>query len=531
MSNIHTHLIHREVIEWSAPHLRIARKVEEDSGRLIEKIIHPVLAQCIEELIPADVQLTVENMVLDLGVLHAGSLEKELESRLRHCFLRELRTKHQNAIIPAASQSGSTGEQDQKANHTMHIKDAISEGLFQYLINGVPPWWWNPETSPMNSWQALAGRKLARHVLSIFKTQHAAISRGVHVLSDAFLDEIIQEAGYGRSVLQGWNEILQNPAASRTRVMQCRDAYWEYCMERCCYPALATESRNRKCIDHLHQTTTLTRAELEFFFTTVFIKHERAEWDHGHLERSELLSATGDEVRETSDHLLDSGNDPNEASRPSSHELSSPLGKDGLPNDSSVRKEKKTAVHRTPESLKERNPKEVGPSAAEGSIAVNNAGLVLVHPFLKELFRVRGLVENGEFVFSETQCLGVRMLDFLCTGSGQSPEYDLLLPKLLCGMPWSESIPHEIQIGEDDMSACVELLNAVLSHWSVLKNTSPDGLREGFMIRPGVLEQQENGWKLRVEERAQDVLLGRLPWGLSLVRLPWMQQSLHISWA
>jgi hypothetical protein len=36
---------------------------------------------------------------------------------------------------------------------------------------------------------------------------------------------------------------------------------------------------------------------------------------------------------------------------------------------------------------------------------------------------------------------------------------------------------------------------------------------------------------LRVEPESFDMLLGLLPWGLGLVRLPWMTQPLFTEWS
>jgi hypothetical protein len=35
---------------------------------------------------------------------------------------------------------------------------------------------------------------------------------------------------------------------------------------------------------------------------------------------------------------------------------------------------------------------------------------------------------------------------------------------------------------------------------------------------------------LKVQPRAFDMLLDRLPWGFSIIKLPWMQGVLHVEW-
>lgn len=56
------------------------------------------------------------------------------------------------------------------------------------------------------------------------------------------------------------------------------------------------------------------------------------------------------------------------------------------------------------------------------------------------------------------------------------------------------------------------LLQTVIDYWEVLKSTSPDGLREGFLQRQGKLTRSgDRNWKLQVEQQAIDILLGSLP--------------------
>jgi len=73
-------------------------------------------------------------------------------------------------------------------------------------------------------------------------------------------------------------------------------------------------------------------------------------------------------------------------------------------------------------------------------------------------------------------------------------------------------------------------LIAVINHWEVLKNTSADGLREAFLQRRGKLSRVDGGWLMQVEQRAIDVLLNKLPWGISIIKLPWMNEMLFVEW-
>ena len=112
------------------------------------------------------------------------------------------------------------------------------------------------------------------------------------------------------------------------------------------------------------------------------------------------------------------------------------------------------------------------------------------------------------------------------------PEYQLVLPKFLCGMPLNAPIDHFIEIEMTERTESENLIRAAVDHWEALGKASPDWLREMFLQRDGKLEKRETGWRLSVERKAQDILLDRLPqgWGLGIVKLPWMNELLRVDW-
>jgi hypothetical protein len=161
-------------------------------------------------------------------------------------------------------------------------------------------------------------------------------------------------------------------------------------------------------------------------------------------------------------------------------------------------------------------------------IFIDNAGLVLLHPFLQRFFEQLGIAKEDELLQSER---ALCLLHYLVTGFTEAPEYELVLPKLLCGIPLSMPVPLLFDISESEKNEASAMLEAVISHWEALGNTSVDGLRGSFLVRPGKLSQKEDGdWLLQVESRTYDILLDQLPWGISMIRLPWMKTMLWVEW-
>ena len=124
----------------------------------------------------------------------------------------------------------------------------------------------------------------------------------------------------------------------------------------------------------------------------------------------------------------------------------------------------------------------------------------------------------------------IHLSQYLSSGESETPEYMLALNKLLCGWPVEATVTRGIEITEREIAESQTLSSAVIRHWSALKNTSVEGLRVAFLRREGVLAWQDDHWTLQVENKAHDLLLDRLPWGLAMIKLSWMTTLVYVEW-
>lgn len=164
-------------------------------------------------------------------------------------------------------------------------------------------------------------------------------------------------------------------------------------------------------------------------------------------------------------------------------------------------------------------------------IYIENAGLVLVHPFLSTLFDRTSLVKNGEFVNDEAKFRAPHLLQYLVNYEQATPEHALLLNKILCGIEYQEALTLGVVLTELEKDTANELLYVVTQQWEKLKNTSINGLQESFLQRGGSLCLSSEGWTLVVENKAFDVLLQTLPWGLSFIKNSWMTEPIFVEWS
>lgn len=163
-------------------------------------------------------------------------------------------------------------------------------------------------------------------------------------------------------------------------------------------------------------------------------------------------------------------------------------------------------------------------------VYIRNAGLILTHPFLRTLFtRTNCTNEKGDFL-NEKQTYAIHLLHYLSTGQEHGMEHELTFEKFLCGVPLDAPIDRKVELSDEDKMQCIDLLKAMISNWSALKNTSPEGLRQTFILRNGKLDLQKSPSKLFVERKAFDILLNKLPWSISVVKLPWMNDFIFVEW-
>jgi len=163
---------------------------------------------------------------------------------------------------------------------------------------------------------------------------------------------------------------------------------------------------------------------------------------------------------------------------------------------------------------------------------VHAAGLVLLYPYLGRLFDSVGIITERNNSIAETQLPhAAAVLHYLVSGREDIHEFDLDLIKVMLGLTPSQTLlVGRGLLPKTDKDEADNLLKAVISHWTVLKATSVQGLRQSFLQRSGILRESDYNFVLQVERKGHDILLDFLPWGYSLIKLPWMTKALFTEW-
>lgn len=160
---------------------------------------------------------------------------------------------------------------------------------------------------------------------------------------------------------------------------------------------------------------------------------------------------------------------------------------------------------------------------------IQNAGLILIHTFIKTLF------EHCELIDPKTQQLTdpelcAHLLHYIATGKINAPEYDMIFEKFLCNIPMHQTINRHIKLSRKHKTQAKNVIESVQHNWAPMKKSSAALLQNEFFQRPGKLVITDSDYTLIVERKTQDILLEKLSWGIGLVKLPWQKKFIFVNW-
>jgi len=164
------------------------------------------------------------------------------------------------------------------------------------------------------------------------------------------------------------------------------------------------------------------------------------------------------------------------------------------------------------------------------AIYVDNAGLVILWPFLQSFFGRLGLLDEKRFRDEAAAQRAAGLLQYVATADEAPPEYLLPLNKVLCGSALDEVFDFGEPIGADEVEECTDLLTAVIAQAPILRQMSIAGFRGTFLLRHGQLSARDGNWLLRVQRETHDIVLDRFPWSVQIVKLPWMTALMQVEW-
>ena len=164
-------------------------------------------------------------------------------------------------------------------------------------------------------------------------------------------------------------------------------------------------------------------------------------------------------------------------------------------------------------------------------LTVDDAGLVLLHPFLSTLFSRMGLLdEKNHFKGLTEREKAAHLLRFASGDANLHFDHLMNLEKVFCGLPVQYPMMPDFPISNNEKLEVNDMLESVCQYWKPLNGTSVAGLQQSFLRRNGMIAFDSGTWLIRVEGMAVDILLDDLPWEISTILFPWTDEMFAVDW-
>ena len=529
MMNPARHIIQRQTVWLDTPGQPPSFGLQERMSTYCRHQLPAVLEKLFDRFAEVDTIVRIDQLSIDAGQLSVTNLEEELTQQIVRQVEQVLgQLSGQTNANPTASSADADTPPILGRVERFRQDERRAEQVRYFLVHGRLPVWADArDFGQLKDWlstpQAAAFRQ---ELAAIVRKNPALVSRLVHHSTDQTLLLLVFETSDDTLT----DKIRLLLAVSQTLTHQplavLRERYWKVALH---LAASGKASFSDSLIDFCRVVS--GTESLPLFIRRLLVLMEQQNGSNPtaattglgkHL--TNLLAETvatpaTDKLLSTTEVRTDQPTPTNQPEHDSTwNSVENPLAK-------------ATNAHFPPSvSRASSRPTPRHKPAGEEELFVPLAGIILLHPFLLALFTEMELLVNRQWAYDLAPEKAVQMLAYLATGQDYCPEYDMPLLKLLCGLPFDHVVSPELTLTNMDRQLATELLEAVIDHWKALGSVSPDGLREAFLQREGKLKPTDTGWRLTVEQKTLDILLSKLPWGCSPIKLPFMTDLLFVDW-
>ncbi|MFZ4701754.1 MAG: contractile injection system tape measure protein [Candidatus Methylumidiphilus sp.] len=569
------HMILMQTVEITVPTSDQAWPLQEQISQIMRTQIKPLIERACDSLSTPDCLHRIERLELDLGIVDASNLSKQLPALFDEAFKR--------ALTKAVAQPDPSG---------LSAKVASQWELFtQFIREGTLPWWADlakpHQVEDSIEYLLKEAPDLLRQSLPSLALDVRGLRRMIRQLEDRQLASLVSLqtpalGGLGLPLFHGLTQAREHiPQTAATAGSRLRTHVWQSILQNALLPEPAPAN-----LTDFARGVLLRLARLQGVSYPVAVKgfnlassslqnpaseiadllmHEldavrhdqasknRGDDESGHKGIDESGHKGIDESgrKASIEHFRGFENPENPAGLPEQGtgvSVHSPLP---LPGNAAILAAISAGETPAPPGVSERlrigqvgrvatgepqgfNNTALLPLAKrdndEEGIILDNAGLVILWPFMGELFERLGLAKEKTMVGENARQRGVALLQYLCTGDISTSEYLLPLNKVLCGMDQMAVFEFDEPLSELETDACDSLIASVIAQVPILLGMGIDGFRGNFLIRAGILQLGHYGWLLRVERETYDVVLEHFPWQFDWVKLPWMEDPLQVEW-
>ena len=495
--------------------------------------LFPEMQMLIDEMAPTGIHVRLDKLEINLGIKTAGDWKQTLRLQLVESLGKQLRSE--------IRYDGSTGE-----NSVVKTAESFLLLLKHYLQKGFLPWWSSIKTK--NEFDAA----LEEWLLSDDALKHAAdikailpdrdVVHRVALFDDKNFDGLIKLLAGSDSLVQDLQKLKKDVTVISEPLPHAKRRNIHWLLKQIILENVTKAKHDLKilAIDFVNRSAGLFGGDLINTDTSSIRSEQLKEaiFAAGREEnffQKKRSSASGQKettVKRSDDKKIF----PQEqASTLSEKDMISKKDDEKNIEDRDKHSLKDNNFGKTESSLikkndindRGQNKYDVSVDLKEG-IFIHNAGLVIVAGFLHMFFKKLSLLTEGNEITDKSKA--AMLVQYLASGKESIAEFELGLAKILCGLEMQTPVDTTILLTTKEKEEANELLLSVIEYWSVLKNTSVDGLQDSFLLREGKLSLNDKGWLLQVEQKSFDMLLQQLPWNISMIKLPWMKNLLKTEW-
>jgi len=539
------HIIHKQRVVLELSRQEEAYNFQNKISSLFNNGLQTAIENVLDEIAPHNEVIRIDKLNLDLGIVSAQNFDTEFK----------------NKLVTALKKAVTVGKAESTANGNVVVTaqpQSNREAVKYFLENGTLPWY--SHIKNMQAWEKELFEQWKEndwlHIHRWLKTQqHTSphvINRLIFQFSDAFLEHVLVQPVLTSTLSQtgtggfAWPPLFNDVFVLARSVSLHGDSHvrtnvWKEVINRSFRNNLSAGVKVfiTKLIISLLSNDAYASIPSHYQQLSQDIKTDVVKDNLLAIKRAAEYQIPLKKLADWENALqvIKQTVHRNEIALNEIHK--SPIENDGesATGETESRMNDNEAVEVNGTNKEKALPKNVQPvvkkigSGKEEEVSyVNNCGIVLLHPFLLNYFTDLGLLHEKRFIDAVAQQRAVLLLYYLATGETVAAEFNLGLQKILCGFPPEEALEASIGLSEKETEESANLLRAVIDYWPPLKNTSIKGFQITFLQRDGRISTTNEGKLLRVEQKAVDVLLGKLPWGYSTIRLPWMQEMLNVEW-
>ena len=574
------HIIKKQVLEVQTGSREKAGQAQRRMKEIFQKNLLPAINEICDQLSPEGTLHRIERLEIDLGGIFMDAPNPGLSKRFKIILKKELSDKIRKngsvspsvaqkpvATQPASSEKRqSTGVPNQsinpdggpgkKASERAEIQSERKgpsrdipparhiELLTHFLQTGLLPWWAPSNTArqieeAINALLQFREEEIRSYLLAVLGKEQFR-QRLIRHLKGEQLEEAIQTLSSGRTILsvfQQWQkmapELARLAGASHSSFLAGSTAVLLYYL--CTVPAPDQEAQAlvESLVQNIVPTLEKRAAILEDMLQVIRNMPGKKEPLNQIISRLTPAETTSGWNTEGKSGSKDDVQGKNRKTEREENEDSPPAAADTPQSSPKPGPKTSRATERGIEQEETQKP-QLRPDRktfhSSEEIFLQNAGLVLLAPFLPSFFQHLEWLDEQGFKNPLLKQRAIQLLQYLADGSSEAPEFQLPLNKLLCGFPIESPVEWIDPVSEEEQEKGEEFLQAVISHAPILRNMSVNGFRNTFLRREGVLKDQNEYWLLRITRETYDLVLDRFPWSFNVVKLPWMERAIYVEW-